>query len=573
MKKQFKRFSPYLIFIVVALLVLLPQITTKSFLAGDDSFFHMNRFYDAAMQIKTGKFNYFQTNFGFQQTGRIINALYGPIFAYLNGLLLLIMHGWIRYEIASSFLILVGSASIMDWVGRKLNLSSGMSFLIGILYMLSNPINAWVFSQQFTGWGAMLMPILLLAGIKMVQNGDVKVLTLAIPMSLLLQVHVLSSLIGVLALIPFFIAGLIKSEHRTLMVKHVSLAVILTILLTGNIWSALLDVMGSNHLMPVFPVFDMDAQAIGFQSYALHNVLNPAYIFIVILIILILVLNWRKLAFPFKVTSSVGIFFIWLSSSLFPWNTLAKIFPSISDTIQFPKRFIAVGLSLLLLSIGYFLTNFKLIQRKQLFTIVIALIMVAPLIDFNAKLNAGVSTWQSSSVIPKYNILMVYAKNRAHLRHDYQSRKLTRVLNAVVKPSPDYLPIKHPLAANQYTAFRPYHLTHYTLVKANHHLKHYRVHVKSNGELAVKWYNPNQTSRQRVQLIKYRHSVIKENGKRLHHVKTNQIGVMTLTSKHGWNHVTLAYQPRKIFIFASLAALCSWLIMLGFVIIRKFKQN
>ncbi|EQE00311.1 putative cell division domain protein, partial [Clostridioides difficile CD9] len=37
------------------------------------------------MQFKTGNFSYFQTNYGFQQSGRIVNALYGPLIAYILG--------------------------------------------------------------------------------------------------------------------------------------------------------------------------------------------------------------------------------------------------------------------------------------------------------------------------------------------------------------------------------------------------------------------------------------------------------------------------------------------------------
>lgn len=76
----------------VSLFLVLPQILNKSLVLGGDSNFHFNRIYDTYMQLRTGNFNYFQTNFGFQQSGRIINALYGPGFSYILGLLLVIVH-------------------------------------------------------------------------------------------------------------------------------------------------------------------------------------------------------------------------------------------------------------------------------------------------------------------------------------------------------------------------------------------------------------------------------------------------------------------------------------------------
>ncbi|MCT3495636.1 hypothetical protein EFR60_07575, partial [Lactobacillus delbrueckii subsp. bulgaricus] len=45
------------------------------------------------------------TLYGFNQSGRVINAFYGPAFAYLNGLLLLAVGTWYRYQIITSFLV------------------------------------------------------------------------------------------------------------------------------------------------------------------------------------------------------------------------------------------------------------------------------------------------------------------------------------------------------------------------------------------------------------------------------------------------------------------------------------
>ncbi|MDU1879425.1 MAG: hypothetical protein E6779_07590, partial [Finegoldia magna] len=58
-----------------------------------------NRFYEDAMQLKNGNFSYFLSLYGFQQSGRIVNALYGPFFSYLQGGLVLISGTWFRYQI------------------------------------------------------------------------------------------------------------------------------------------------------------------------------------------------------------------------------------------------------------------------------------------------------------------------------------------------------------------------------------------------------------------------------------------------------------------------------------------
>ncbi len=45
---------------------------------GSDVVFHFNRFYETSQQIKEGNFQYFLSIYGFQQSARIVNALYGP---------------------------------------------------------------------------------------------------------------------------------------------------------------------------------------------------------------------------------------------------------------------------------------------------------------------------------------------------------------------------------------------------------------------------------------------------------------------------------------------------------------
>ena len=94
-----------LIIIAFAVLLVTPQLFTRKVILGSDSIFHYNRFYEAAMQLKNGNLSYFLSLYGFQQSGRIVNALYGPFFAYLQGGLILISGTWFRYQIQGYYYI------------------------------------------------------------------------------------------------------------------------------------------------------------------------------------------------------------------------------------------------------------------------------------------------------------------------------------------------------------------------------------------------------------------------------------------------------------------------------------
>ena len=96
---------------MIAILLIVPQIAMQSMVIGSDSIFHFNRFFDTASQIKHGNFQYFSHMYGFQQSGRIVNALYGPLMAYFQGLLVLISPSWFVYQILSNF-IQIGRAHV-----------------------------------------------------------------------------------------------------------------------------------------------------------------------------------------------------------------------------------------------------------------------------------------------------------------------------------------------------------------------------------------------------------------------------------------------------------------------------
>ena len=89
MKQIFKSREKLWVSLIIAFAVLLvtPQLFTRKVILGSDSIFHYNRFYEAAMQLKNGNFSYFVSLYGFQQAGRIVNALYDPFLPiYKEGL-------------------------------------------------------------------------------------------------------------------------------------------------------------------------------------------------------------------------------------------------------------------------------------------------------------------------------------------------------------------------------------------------------------------------------------------------------------------------------------------------------
>ena len=568
----------YLLFLALAIVVIWPQLKTKAFISGTDSIFHMNRFYETMMQFKTGHFSYFQSIFGYHQIGRIVNAFYGPILAYLSGLVLLIAGSWYHFQITMSLVVLSLSGWFMYLLCTHNQVKRLYALIIAGLYMTCYPISLWVIAQEFTGWGATFMPLLMLCGTDMLRHHRIKCLPLAISMSVLLQTHVLSSLIGCAALIPFFIVGWRFAAHRILMLFNAVKAFGLTILLTSNVWGGMVDLFSNNYIMPVFPQKNLVNNAVSIQHFSLVF-LGPVFTILVGFVVINLLINWRKESLSQKTIDFTGLFFFWLSSRLFPWQLIRKVFPPFTNVIQFPMRFLVIPCTLLLLSLGMTLSRqpFLIPVSRHHFSadlrvvkiVGMILLLIASVNSLSHIMSDRSKRFYSNSVTNQ-SMLMVhrYTSSNQKLRRDFYSHDLKLSLLDMDKPTPDYLPLRHALKNdNEYYQMHPYHLVQTQL---NHNPGDFKKRVEGLNRLKVIWVNHALTlKRTTLPLVVYHGSIVSLNHRILSHPKLSSVGAVQVLAKPGKNVVTLKYQPDLSMQSANLIAMVSWLFLLVNLIIRQ----
>lgn len=226
----------YIIFGFVILIILSYQIRTHTAIFLSDGYFHFSRFYDAAQQIKTNNFSFFQSNWGFNQSERIVNALYGPYFAYLMGAILLICGTWFKFQIVTSFLISFIAATGMYKCLKYVSSNNIANILISLIYITA--IKFWSCGSNFNAISSALAPFALYCGLRMIldHKKPISWSQLALTMSIVAQIHLLSTLLFTTLLIPFFIIGLVQTKFRKQMMLNLTVAVLVTLLLTMNIW-------------------------------------------------------------------------------------------------------------------------------------------------------------------------------------------------------------------------------------------------------------------------------------------------------------------------------------------------
>ena len=533
---------------VMALVVLAPQLTYHALAVGDDWEFHWNRFYEAAMQIKTGKYNFFQSLYSFRQSGRIVNAVYGSAFAYLHGLILIFVKTWFRAEIVSSFLCLFTAGSGMYYLTRYCRVKRQLAFGAAVLYMGTPLVIFYVTDSALRGWGAALLPLTTLPLIRMVVNHQkpINPVLFGLSAAVLMAVQNFTALLYVLSAAIFFIPGLYMAKNRWRTIADAFGAVALAIGLNAATFAAILD-LRSEHLVMPYRVADLIGSA---SRLSLGNMtrLDFGLIFSIVIVFQLVYacLSWKQLTIAEKLINIDGLFFLWLSSPFFPWNFLAEHF-QVLQTVQFPQRFNVVAFTMVILGAALSIQKFERtndVQKSKVITAVFLGVAGLNLVNGYTWVNEKAAAWRGDQVaVSGETTVRTQAEIREIFDHAYNE---SHVFSAVTKNTSDYLPVPKDVTDTSYS---------YDSYKKQilHNPLDVKKTVNTNSQLVLSW----QSKRQKqtlVPVIVYKHSTVKLNGKQLtaSQYKRSDIGTLIVTSHKGKNSVTVGYQPAKLFWVAAI---------------------
>lgn len=362
-EQLFKWLAPYLVIALAIYLLSIIQLHNHRTIIDIDTMFHYNRFYDVSQQIKTGNYSYFQTNYGFNQSGRVVNALYGPMIAYLNGFLILVAGTWFNYQIISYWVLgLIGGIGMYQ-LARKAKANKVASALVSVLFLNIGAYQAWIDHTNMIAWGAVLVPYAFIEGLNMVQDHDrpIRWIRLMLIMSLIAQTHVISTILTALGLIPFAVYGFVKANNKRQMIGRLLLAVIGTTLLSSNVWGALLMIFTKNHIAPTL-AHSLAGNAVSSGNNTIRDEISR----MLVLVFLIQVLYPTIAKYNFKdkkfnkinlLVSLEGFIIFAISTVYFPWKEVSSYLPILRTYLQFPHRFLILAYPLLLVGLAMTMTQ------------------------------------------------------------------------------------------------------------------------------------------------------------------------------------------------------------------------
>ncbi|MGF0125050.1 hypothetical protein ACQRD0_03035 [Streptococcus alactolyticus] len=548
-----------LITVVAAFVLILPQVLTKGVIAGSDFLFHYNRFYETAMQIKTGNFSYFISLFGFYSSGRIVNALYGPYFAYFQGLLVLISRNWYTYQLVSRFLMGIIAGFSMNALTKRAGVKPKISLAIAVFYMTTFSIQYWTFRQGFSSWGAAVMPWCLIPAIDFIQTKKIAPVRLAVAVSVMVQIHMLSAFLLILAYLPFYLYGFVKSTDKKNILWNGIKAVALALVLTANVWVVLASVGRANNL--VEPFINSKLYIMTVNQRSIQWLITPIPLLLMVLYQLYFTFkHWRH--FDTLLRLVVGSFFLFLvlSSSIFPWYSINKLNLSLVNLIQFPFRFFIPATVLLLLAVALILERYFDVKWSRWVTIGLLLVNVVSFAQIMHLQQEKITEYYTAKHPIKNKKHTFVLGNTKAVRASFYSSNLNDLLDLIAKSTPDYLPSKKSNTDNKYVLYEEFVLKHTDDFKKS----------QDGSTLIVTW-NADNDGTVSLPVAKYQGTQLVLNGKKLtsKDYLLSGIGTPTVTQRIGKNTLEVTYQVGTWFYALIIINLLTWVAVLFVPMVRR----
>ena len=551
--RQLKKYGPFLAIFFIALAFLMPHLFTHKLILGADAPFHYNRFYDAAQQIKYGDFHYFPSLYGFQQSGRIVNAVYGTFFAYLPGLIVLLAGSWFHYQILSNFILYLISGFSMLILLRYVNVRNWVSVPVAVLFMSTYSIQYWSINQGFTSWGTCFYPLCMIPIADFVLHKKFPVIKVAVSVGLMTQIHLLSSIMLALMYIPFYLYYFFNQTEKGKALLQLIKSVLLYFVLTANIWAGLAIVYSGNKILPPFVNREMSQKAIDLDgSYWLHY--PKAFPILILSGFLLFIFFQQKNTLFQKIVLYTSLVFFFLSTSLIPWTTLIEKNVPFISLIQFPFRFFVPFTLLLLLYLALSLNQWSEQKWFRLLSIFGILIFSAQTIQ---NLYQHLEKWENETFVSRHTYLF---DTPEEARKTFFSKDMSTSLFVFQKTTPDYLPIYKETKDNKYDRYNEEILENETTFIKTH----------PGGLLTIKWKNTGDKT-VHIPVIVYDRTVLQQNGKTLTDYEVTDIGTPIVKQQKGINELTLHYQTPIYFYFILSLTLIGWFTLLCLFIYHRYK--
>lgn len=564
---------------LATLFMISPLLLNHQALYGVDGPFQYSRIYEAAMQLKNHNFSFINL-YSFQQAGRIVNSLYSPLVAVLCGALLLLVGNWFRFQIITLFIVYFLGGYLMYNAAQKLRLPRKLAIALGVIFLSSSAVYGFLFGIMWRSIAVSLLPIFI-GPILDLYHGDwslPSMLKLGIFVGILAQFQILTIGMFLPFLIPFFIHGIWQSKQKLSTSLNFLAGVLLALILSLNALIPMLEVYHGNTLIAPVGMNLMDHAS---------RVLQPIYTSVysssdIVLTIIAyamltgLILFWSRLVLFTKLFVSVSLIYLILSTSFFPWDIVQNSMPFLQSFLQMPSRITLIVGPFLMLSAALIYhdtaRSTKSVSLHQglvatgVFLGVLSLSLctqkvaqnVHSIMDPNTTLAQGIQTYPQN-VHTKLTTI-------AQLQPEFHTRHIGKLIKAVDRTVPDYVPISKKIKNDPDTYKVVYRKYRQNFSEQQHLFKYHVIH----GGIRLTWKSTVAKSRA-IPVVAYQRSILTLNGTRQSkkQITRNWIGNITVHQQRGRNVLTIRYAPNHLTVLSKTISYIAWVIVLILVFLIK----
>lgn len=556
--KKYPLYIQMFLILFASFILIFPQLYLRGVIIGSDAIFHYNRFYDVSEQIKNGNYQYFISMYGFQQSGRIINALYGPLFAYFQGIIVIISKSWFQYQIISNFILYIISGFSMLIFLKKIKVNGWISAGFSIFFMTTYPIQYWIDQQGLSAWPAAILPLCMIPLIKLIEEKKLSVIGTSVAISAMFQVHVLSTIFLVMVYFFFFIYSFLTTDKKKSLFKELIISIFSFLLLTTNVWVNMIDVYLGNRLVSPFLNEHMENNTITANSS--YWVEYPKFLPVLFAVLFCGILNKKYKFEPFlKIIVAIVALFTILSTNFIPWKFLSSLENPILGLIQFPFRFVITSIVLLLIGLAIMMRYYKGARIANPFYL--AILLCLSLVQINYMNTSKMIKWHQSDTAVNTRVnSFVFEDDEFKMKNQLFSKDKQELLLSFQKSTPDYLPLYNDDKISRYGTYGD------EIIQKNHFFEKSVV----NGKLQVTW-KSNSNKSIKIPIIKYKRTNLILNGNSLsdEDFDVNTIGVVTVNQVKGENNLIVSYNNPWFF---SITIIIPCIVLLFFIIVTLIKK-
>ncbi|SJZ96727.1 hypothetical protein SAMN02745116_01992 [Pilibacter termitis] len=571
--RQNGNFKYITILFFVSLFLVLPQIYEQGIVLNFDSLFHLNRFYEAMMNLKTGNFSTISL-YGFTSVGRIVSSVYGQGFSFICGMLLLVLRNWISFQVVLSFLILFISGLGMYCLGKESKLSNKFSLISSLLYFGCFETNSFTFGTSMTGLSSMILPWIIICGLRLGtrEKGQVNILMLAFWMGVALNSHNFTALLSAVVLTPFLIIGFIRSTERKKLLFDLGIAILITIFLSLNIFYNIFSIMRENHLITVMPKMELGFRGAFFSinnsASGMDIGLQNSLLFIAQ--ICYVCFSWKNLNNQIgklnKIMTILGVVFLIFSSRLIPWTILGKLFPVLQSTIQMPSRFIVVANVCFALGVALSLSalnrsNILSLHGEVVTNIILIIFLVLSFSRQEQFLYGGMQNWVDNAY-SNFSSNYYFGEDKEQFKFLSRKKGVSYLVTEAQTTLPDYLPLKRKLTNQELIKLNPSEKYKNEVLSIPKGI--FEKRITEDKKIAVTWTEKETPKERIVPIIVYKQTKLELNGQRLtkNDFDTTEIGALKLKGTQGENTLLVTYQEGKFSSIIYKITIFSWIALL-----------